>query len=66
LIVPEGLSKNPFHTVPVHCTTNVLFCDDQANTAEGHTGRQCEYQQVLARDFEASVLENGLEVRSAQ
>jgi hypothetical protein len=64
--VPERFSKNAFHAIPVHSTTNVLFCYDETDTAEVNTGRQCENQKVLAGDFESSAIENGLEVRSAQ
>jgi hypothetical protein len=66
LIVPEGFAKNSLHTVSIDGSTNVLFGNDEADAAVGYICRQSKYQQMLARDFEASVLEYGLEVRSAQ
>lgn len=57
-------AKNSFHPIAIDCSWDVFFRYHQTQAWTGKIGFDCQHKKVLARNLEASTLENRLEIRS--
>ena len=66
MIVSEGLPKNAFDAISVNRSRDVFLRNHESQAGACKIAGNRQHKQVLARDLEASILENRLEVRSAK